>query len=497
MIALGFGLFLFTVGGSGYLLVYAADTPSFSERLGTGFVVGATALPLVLFTADALFGQKPLAAGGFGFYLTVLIAVGMGVVMIAPRFAPHLARPMRALSAAAKEPTRKRPRLFDRLLIAALWTAIAVFGWEIYAGLRAPLFGWDEYSYWLYAAKILYLTGGKSQALLANAFASYPLGFPYLIGWLYHLTGVVSIANAKWVSPLTTVAMLLAMRQLLRRIGLSPFASLLAVALTAWGSREMLWYNWLAFGEMAFVNTYVLANLYAVAWLRTRATSDLALAGLLFGLTVFLRVDGLYIIVFTLTLLYLFARIGADRHKNPGKGRAKTAALFLSLAFGPGILWFWYRAHFNARAGWLTRISGKTIAHRLQPAFLAQMWGSMWHMLSDMHLYPIMAALAVLIAFAPFVRKREPLFLTAVAVAQIAYLFAAYLTVFSSFEALHASSFDRYLLRDDPLIAVAFVLLVADWPQTGGRRSTRKKDSSRRRRVRPLPATSPEPPPAK
>jgi hypothetical protein len=45
-------------------------------------------------------------------------------------------------------------------------------------------------------------------------------------------------------------------------------------------------------------------------------------------------------------------------------------------------------------------------------------------------------------------------------ISQILYLFLAYMTVFSRFEALHVSSMDRYLLRIEPLIAfmVAFLL---------------------------------------
>ena len=92
----------------------------------------------------------------------------------------------------------------------------------------------------------------------------------------------------------------------------------------------------------------------------------------------------------------------------------------------------------------------------------------MWHTISNLHTYPIGAFFTILVVATLFSRRRELYFLCAVTIAQIVYLFAAYMVVFPTFQALHTSSLDRYLMRVDPLIAVAFVLLLAKPPEDAG-----------------------------
>ena len=64
------------------------------------------------------------------------------------------------------------------------------------------------------------------------------------------------------------------------------------------------------------------------------------------------------------------------------------------------------------------------------------------------------------------------MFFISICLAQIVYLWIAYLTMFSVFEGLHASSSERYLMRIDPLTAIAFAL----WADNFGA-STRRVES--------------------
>lgn len=484
-IAVGWIVFLCTVEGTGLLLLSPFRTLGRIERAAAAFVAGGTALPLALFSLAFFFGLRPLAplpvAVECGAILAATAALGVPALI---RRAVRLLRPslreaatQAAASYAAAETAglrRSRPRRapIPSILAAAILAAsFAAFAWQISSGVTAPLFGWDEYSFWLYAAKALYLAHGRPQILLHDAYATYPLGFPLLAAWMYALTDKVSIQAAKWITPLLTGAMLIALQQALRRSGYGRTASWLAVGLTAWGTKEILWYNWLAFGEMAYVNTYTLANLYAALWLRSRSRTDGLLLALFLGLSVFLRVDGLYVAAFTLALLAGFSALPRRAKTASGKtgtllGLTSAAAIFAP----PAVIWYAYRFIDRPRAGWITRISWPLFEKRLEPGFLGTVLAAMWRSLSDLHTYPIMIFLAALLLAAPFSRRRESLYLAAVSIAQIAYLFAAYLTVFSRFEALHASSFDRYLLRDDPLIALAFVLWIARNPPSGTER---------------------------
>ncbi len=479
MIGIGWTLFVVTLTASGFLLLRPFGL-ALPERIAAGFVAGSTALPLLLFVVNTFWGIPVLATngGGLAFFGVLLLALAIGVAVEA---GPAWRR--RGQRRTKKPAQRERKNGIKhgqqsvpaRVATVILAVAIAIFLYQTAAGAAKPLFGWDEYSYWLYAAKLITLSDGRSTVLLHNAYASYPLGFPYLVAWCYHLIGVISIAQAKWISPLLTTATLVTIYSLLIRLRIGRFLALLAIALTVWGTETLLLYNWLAFGEMAFMDTYVIGVLYGAAWLRTQNRSDLALCGLFLGLSTFLRVDGAYVAIFTLILLW-FAGIGTSR-----KGRWMSWVVALGAAALPALLWAYFKDHYHARAGWITRLSWSTISHRLQPPFVTMVWNSMWTTISNLHTYPIGVFFIVLVIATLLTKRRELYFLCALVCAQIVYLFVAYMTVFSAFEALHASSLDRYLMRVDPLIAVAFVLLLSG-TSGGVRQSVRYAPVQGRRR---------------
>jgi len=476
VIWIGWTLFIVTLTAVGFLLLRPFGL-ALAERIPAGFVAGSTALPLLLFVANTFWGLPVLAQSGAGlaFFGVLLLALAIGIAVEAgPAWRGRKGTGRSSRRARKHESDIEKQSILTRVAMVALVIAIAIFLYQMAAGAAKPLFGWDEYSFWLYAAKLITLAGGRSTVLLHNAYASYPLGFPYLAAWCYHLIGKISIAQAKWISPLLTAATLLTIYSLLIRLRVSRLLALLAIAITVWGTKTLLLYNWLAFGEMAFMDTYVLGVLYGMAWLRTLKRSDLALCGLFLGLSTFLRVDGSYVAIFTLVLLW-FAGIGATH-----KGHLASWAIALVAAALPALLWLYFKDHYHARAGWITRLSWSTIGHRLRPPFITTVWSSVWNTISNLHTYPIGVFFVILVIATLFSRRRELYFLCALVFAQIAYLFAAYMIVFPAFQALHASSLDRYLMRVDPLIAVAFVLLLAGDP--GNPRQSVRRVSARGRR---------------
>lgn len=461
--AAGWLLFVGTVAAVGFALLGPHRFMRGRERLGTGFVIGSSALPLVLFTGNAALHLGVLSAG-----FTVFLVLALTLLLLSLRARPRLSGARRGEAGAGDErrtsnaarPRRARYRPFDAAVCLTLLAALLLFFLQVVHGVSLPIFGWDEYSFWLYAAKVLYLNHGAATAMLKDAYASYPLGFPYLIAWCYHLTGGISITHAKVVTPLITAGALLGAYSALRRAGARPPVALFGLAAFAWGSRMVLWYNFVAFGEMIYVDTYTLGALYCAVWMRTRRAADLYVGGALLGLAAFLRVDGIYIDIFTAVLLLLFAEPRLARSLRRPE-RVRLAAFSLP----PAILWTGYELHHHISGGWLSRLSWHDVSQRLDPAFLGGIVSAMWQTIADPGIYPIIPAAAVAVGLAIWQRNRPALFLLATAAAQIVYLFVSYLTVFSRFEALHASAMDRYLLRIDPLIAFALACVIAVWYQ--------------------------------
>ncbi len=466
-------LFLFTVGGSGFVAL--RPFPLFRlERVAVGVVVGATLLPFGLFLFNSVTHAEILDEGRAGFFFSVLVVVVIFALLFWELFSKRTSKIITLKP--AQPPLPPLHNLVRWLLLLSL----VAFFYVVVEGVTKPIFGWDEFSYWLYAAKLLYLTGGASTALRHDLYSSYPLGFPYLVAWCDHFLGVTSISAAKWISPIVTLATLVALERALERSGVrSPYA-LLGCALTAWGSFMMLNYNWLAFGEMVFVDTYALAALYVAIWLRERRGEDLVLSCLLLGLTTFLRVDGTYIAVFTLVLLFI---------SNIRNGFAASRRQWFSafaLAFIPAVAWYAFRFVNHMNSGWTKRIFAATVTARLHSPVLPALLHSMWATVGNLGQYPIDLLLLLLVVTWPFSRRRDVFFLTALSIAQLAYLFVTYLTVFTTYEAMHASSLPRYMLRNDPLIAIAFALLISGVGKTAVsyRRQAGKRRNTSRIKVR-------------
>ena len=414
------------------------------ERVGTSFVLGATLLPFLFFllrslTHIALFGSVSASILMIFLFLGSILVFWFSKNQVYALFV----RPSRHHA--------KLPRILWWILILCLF----IFIGDVIYGLTQPIFGWDEYSFWLYAAKIITIHHGSTTAMLKDAYNTYPLGFPYLIAISYQWIGGISITTAKIVSAWLTLFMLISLYSLLRRLGISSLLSMLALTITVFGSQIFLWYNFLAFGEMAYVDTYVLGVFYLVAFLEQSTLADLMIAGMLLGLSCFLRVDGIYIAFFTLVLALFFTKTKVWKSLLT----KKTIGSFVAYTLPPILVWQAFLQVFHTH-GWTTRITVREITSRLAPHFLTTMLFAIWNTISNVSIYPIMIAFAVLLLGQIFWRRRSTGFLTLLVVAQISYLFVAYLTVFSTFEALHASSMDRYLLRIDPLIAVAFILWI-------------------------------------
>ncbi len=476
---LGLILWLFTIWVAGFSLLVHLHHLSKLERCATGFVIGASLLPFALFLANALFSIPVFSANG-GFWFTVVVTLSM-LLWTSLYSYQQFVKSGRKQRRSSQQNVHRDDRLnpLSALMVFIMVAAIGLFIFQVISALQKPLFGWDEYSFWLYAAKLLYLSGGQSTSLLPDAYASYPLGFPYLVAWFYHLTGDVSIAHAKWLSPIITLCTLASVYAILRRLGQKQTSAWMAVALTVWGSQTYFWYNSLAFGEMIYVDTFSLALLYAVAFMHTRKSGDWLVFCALLGLSAFLRVDGDYIAIVTLTVFWiafgtknirtaLFQSQNVQKPKSMKKEASGTKLqsfwIGLLLLVVPTAVWTLFKAIHHVSGGWTTRISLAEIIKRLQPTFLQAMWSAVWHTVSNFTIYPIMYALALLVICLPFIKRRDIWFLTLTALAQIAYLFVAYITVFSRFEALHASSMDRYLLRVDPILSIALVLFLATRP---------------------------------
>ncbi|MCY0900728.1 MAG: hypothetical protein OWU32_00900 [Firmicutes bacterium] len=438
------------------LLLLARCRMSLYERLGTALVAGGTLLPLLLFVLNTS-THLPVISDRMS-VLDVLVptAFALLALWISRRRDARPHTPVVIKRGQPRAPLRLSyvlSRRVDRALSGVLIVTVILFFSEVVYGLSRPVFGWDEYSYWLYAAKALYLSHGQSTILLRDAYATYPLGFPYLEAWLYHLTGGISISHAKWMLPVLSLGFALGLFGILRRLGLPTLLALTGVAATLWGTQVMLWYNIVAFGELSFVVTFVLGAIYLAAWLQTEASMDLLLGGVLLGLSTFVRVDGDYVVVLTLCCLV----VSAGFRRLRAIGSASAIAVGLSIVIPVG-LWKAFEQVYGARAGWTPRLSLQTIELRLQPHFLGTMLQAQWDVVSNLQVYPILLGLPLLVLALPFLRSRAVTFLIMICISQLVYLFAAYLAVFSAFEALHASALERYLLRLDPLIACAVVL---------------------------------------
>jgi hypothetical protein len=318
--------------------------------------------------------------------------------------------------------------------------------------VHQPLFGWDEFSYWVYAGKALFETHGSHLAMMDDQYASYPLGFPYLIAWKFQFSGM-SITNAKVISPLLSLFFIVNVYTVLRRLNFTISNALLTVTIVVWGTTNYFWYNVVAYGEMIYITTFALAVLYATAYMHTKLNSDLYTFGVLLGLSGFLRVDAVYTAMITGTLFVLF---------NPHLlKRCKNMFLTLMLSIFPSLVWLYFKHRNHVQSDWSTRLSFSEIQYRLHGPFLHRLLQAFLTKLNNFRVYPIVLCFYVGLAASLIYRQREVFFLLSLCVSQILYLFFAYLTVFSRFEALHASSMDRYLLRIEPLIAfaIAFILV--------------------------------------
>ncbi len=459
-------LFIFTVWGSGFILLRPFLLLRM-ERAALGFVVGATLLPFILFLVNTMTHASLLGEGKTGFFFTIILVVIIFAFLFIELFSK------RKKTIPKPELERISPlALFTHPIRLVLWLSLLIFFYLVVQGVTKPIYGWDEFSYWLYAAKLLYLSGGASTALRHDLYASYPLGFPYLVAWCYHFINTTSVSAAKWISPMVTIATLVVINRALVRSGVRSMYALFGISLVAWGSYLMLYYNWVAFGEMIYVDTYGIAMLYAAMWLRDKQTSDLVLSGLVLGLSTFLRVDGDYIAIFTLVILY----VANWKSKSTLSLRQRIGVFVLVLV--PVIVWHLFRMTFQIDSGWTTRVSVATISARLHPPVFPSLLHSMWGTIADMSKYPIDLLLPFLIITWPLSRRRDVFFLTAVILAQLVYLMVAYLTVFTTFEAMHASSLPRYMLRNDPLIAIAFTLLISGKQQNNHADRKRKKRTS-------------------
>ncbi len=461
-IIVGWLLFVFTVWGSGFVALRPFSLLR-TERMALGFVVGATLLPFLLFLINTITHLSVLGQGDGGFLFTVLLVIMIFLLLFIEVFSKRRKN--------AETHTATREGLispFTNILRLVLWLSLVVFFYLVVQGVTKPIYGWDEFSYWLYAAKLLYLSGGASTALHHDLYSSYPLGFPYLVAWCYHFIEMASVSAAKWISPMITLASMIVMNRAMVRSGVRPVNALLGVALFAWGTYYMLFYNWVAFGEMIYVDTYGIATLYAALWLREKRTTDFMLAMLVLGLSTFLRVDGAYIAIFTLVILFI------SNWKSKQEISFKQGAVGLLVVAIPIAAWYLFRFAFHLDSGWTTRISIAVIMARLQPPVLPGLLGSMWATISNIGNYPIDLLLPLLIIALPFSKRRDVFFLAFVSVVQLIYLFVAYLTVFTTFEAMHASSLPRYMLRNDPLIAIAFTLLISGKSQWKGFRHKKK-----------------------
>ena len=240
---------------------------------------------------------------------------------------------------------------------------------------------------------------------------------------------------------------------ILRRLALTRTSALLAVALSVWGCYPMLRLNWVAFGEMIYVDTFTLGVVYAVAWMKSRLRADLWTAASLLGLSCFLRTDGVYMMLITV-FLFVCIQLGAQSRCDLAKQwKWPTVAILL-----PALLWQWFLVHYHVQTGWMGRLSSAFLWDRMQPSFIQGTGIALWHTISNTSVYPVTIVLGFLALNIPWFRRAEFVFLISICLAQIVYLWIAYTTMFSVFEGLHASSSERYLMRIDPLTAIAFAL---------------------------------------
>lgn len=445
-------LFFVTVIGIGLLL-----DPFFAhmhrlERLGLAILCGSVLLPFLLFFASAYLHILPLAKTGVGVFFR------SGVTVLAlTSIARFLLSEIRALRAPGR--SRSAPRKKRRVQISAMISTLSLiaFAFFVVIGIHTRLFGWDEYSYWMYAAKVLTVTGGDIHALLPNAYGSYPPGFPELAAWNDALQGDVSIQHAKWMAPLYFLGALTLEWGLFKRYQTSTSRILIILALTVWGCQSYDLFTILAYGEMPYVDLYTPGVIYLAFSMRSKDMRDLNTGVILLLFSAFLRVDGWIVAGFTLVLFFLF-----NARQVLTAVRAKKRLLAYACAALPILLWNLYLLHHPTLAGWGTRLTLSRVDARLPWPFMSRVLGAMWMTVSNLRVYPIMAVYPLLIGYALVKRNRALWFLLAVVLTQFAYLFTAYMTVFSSFEALHASSLDRYLLRVDPLISAGLFFALYD-----------------------------------
>ncbi|KUO94948.1 hypothetical protein [Ferroacidibacillus organovorans] len=445
-------LFILTVIGIGLLLDPFFAHMNRLERLGLAILCGSVLLPFLLFFANAYLLILPLAKTGAG----VFFRGGVTVLALAS-LVWFLLREIHALWAPAR--SRRAPRQKTKVRISALLSAASLLAFAAFViiGIHTRLFGWDEYSYWMYAAKVLTVTGGNVHALLANAYGSYPPGFPELVAWNNVLQGDISIQHAKWIAPFYFLGALTVEWGLFKRYRLTTNRILILLALTVWGCQSYDLFTILAYGEMPYVDLYTPGVIYLAFAVRTKDSRDLNTGVILLLFSAFLRVDGWMVAGFTLAVFFLFSA----RQTRSALREKKRLLIYVSAAL-PILLWNFYLFHHPTLAGWGTRLTLSRVSARLPWPFMSHVLGAMWTTVTNLRVYPIVAAYPFLVWAAFASRSRALWFLLAVVFAQFAYLFTAYMTVFSSFEALHASSLDRYLLRIDPLISAGLYFALYD-----------------------------------
>ena len=347
-----------------------SETP-FLERLGLWWVLGAGYVSLVIFGVGWLIRGSALVAFVTAGTLAMLI---VGHARRIPNF---------------------RRRSFDFLDWLIFSVIIGQFVFVCWLACDAAL-GWDGIVLWEAKARIAAENGGTlplryfSDTPFPISQPRYPLFLPYVETWLYLCLGEPDQAWVRSVGPFAYAAAVFIIAGATERLGASRKAGLVSAAI--FFLIPYLWVgNWNALTGYA---DFPLGVLYMAAVSRltsvsgSASTRELAFFGILAGLTVWVKHEGLYLWLVLMIISAVFLRSPRSWRKailvaSPGVFIAASFYAYLTFAGAPKDPFYLAPTPANFLAN----------AYRIGPVF-GRLWSELTNFNSWLYLW-IGAAVAI------------------------------------------------------------------------------------------------------
>lgn len=283
------GLLLTTLLGF-FITLLVSSSLRFLERIPLSFVLGLGIQTLLMFYLALL--KIPLTL----FNITVL-------VLLVTVFLGILVRKRLRTVMKFNITNALKFKRFDRLELLLLSILTIILFVLLLISVYWPIsFDWDAIALYDWRARVFVATGGMDEAIKRGYFFGYPLFTSMAHVWVYLLGGV----SPRIVYPLLYACFILLFYAVLRKFQ-NRQVSILITFLTG-VTPSILGHAFLAYTNFPYTLYLVIGTLYLYLWEKFKKSEDLISAGLLIGLSTWVRAYEPFWIAFLLYLWFIAFR---------------------------------------------------------------------------------------------------------------------------------------------------------------------------------------------